>query len=515
MTLFTNNELEFSGVLSQLAYCNPFLEERIELERVALGDEFVKTDPVWSFRADMDEERANINALVNRVSALTQKTRTRLRNGQQATESDLIAYSDLVLFLLYHCYRDRFFKTIDDTITTKATLGKIAFYRSFNEEAQYFLSFPRTHLSRQAINIPHIFACFFQVARAFVHIFNNIVGGSMAAAKLRAAVWQSIFTYDMRRYHRILFKKMGDMSTLICGPSGTGKELVARAIGMSRYIPFDEKNERFTQDFSLSFHALNLSALSPTLIESELFGHRKGAFTGSAEGRAGWLEICGSLGTVFLDEIGEINTAIQVKLLRVLQSRTFQRIGESQDRRFEGKIIAATNRDLAIDMQAGHFRQDLYYRLCSDIITTPSLQEQLRESPEELPNIVLFITKNICGDGEVDGIAQEVTTWIETHLPKDYAWLGNFREMEQCVRNILIRKRYNPRLQLTEDFRNTLRDEIWTGSLSADELLQRYCTIIYAKTGNYQEAARRLQLDRRTVKKYINAELLEELRSDT
>src|SRR4030095_10303350 len=116
------------------------------------------------------------------------------------------------------------------------------------------------------------------------------------------------------------------------------------------------------------FYALNPSALSPTLIESELFGHRRGAFTGAVQDRAGWLEVCPATGTVFLDEIGELDPAIQVKLLRVLQSRTFQRLGDTRDRPFLRKLIAATNRDLGREMAAGEFRKDFYYRLCSDFV---------------------------------------------------------------------------------------------------------------------------------------------------
>ena len=112
-----------------------------------------------------------------------------------------------------------------------------------------------------------------------------MLGASHAATRLRAQVWQSIFTHDMRRYARSLYKRMGDITTLITGPSGTGKELVARAIGLSRFIRFEPHKEQFASDFSASFYAVNLSALAPTLIESELFGHKEGAFTGAASPR--------------------------------------------------------------------------------------------------------------------------------------------------------------------------------------------------------------------------------------
>src|SRR5260370_39965130 len=158
---------------------------------------------------------------------------------------------------------------------------------------------------------------------------------------------------------------MTDCATLITGPSGTGKELAARAIAQSRYVPFDDRKLEFGDDESLSFFPINISALSPTLVESELFGHRRGAFTGAIGDRKGWLEACAELGSVFLDELGDLDPAIQVKLLRVIETRTFHPVGETAGKRFRGKLITATNRDLGAAMRAGHFREDLYYRLCS------------------------------------------------------------------------------------------------------------------------------------------------------
>src|SRR5258707_2410349 len=131
--------------------------------------------------------------------------------------------------------------------------------------------------------------------------------------------------------------------------------------------------------------------MSPALIESELFGHKKGAFTGALSDRKGWLEECQPSGTVFLDEVGDLDPAIQVKLLRVLQTRTFQRLGETTNRHFAGKIVAATNRDPAAAIASGALRRDFYYRLCGDVITTPSLREQLDGPGGELRHLVQHV----------------------------------------------------------------------------------------------------------------------------
>ncbi|MBV8907189.1 MAG: sigma-54-dependent Fis family transcriptional regulator, partial [Acidobacteriia bacterium] len=290
----------------------------------------------------------------------------------------------------------------------------------------------------------------------------------------------------------------------------TGKELVARAIAQSRYVAFDDRKLAFPGEDEPSFFAINISALSPTLVESELFGHRRGAFTGALADRKGWLEFCPEPGSVFLDEIGDLDPAIQVKLLRVIETRTFYPVGESAGRRFHGKLITATNRDLPDLMRRGVFREDLYYRLCSDQVTTPSLADQLADSPGVLRELVVYMARRVAG-ADAEELAKEVITWIEENLGVSYEWPGNYRELEQLVKNVLIRRNYRPTGKIArdpvEDFVTTAR----AGQLSADELLSRYITIVYSRTGSYEETARRLQLDRRTVKSKVDEEMLAKL----
>jgi transcriptional regulator with PAS, ATPase and Fis domain len=233
-----------------------------------------------------------------------------------------------------------------------------------------------------------------------------------------------------------------------------------------------------------------------------LFGHRRGAFTGALADRKGWLEMCSPAGSVFLDELGDLDSSIQVKLLRVIETRTFHPVGDTATMPFRGKIVAATNRDLASLMAKGEFREDLYYRLCSDQIVTPALAEQLADSPAVLRDLVVSITRRLAGD-EGEGLAADVVGWIGKHLGTDYAWPGNYRELEQCVKNVLIRRDYKPvKITRTGDDALRLADDIRSGRVTADELLSRYCGVVYGQTGSYEETARRLKLDRRTVKSY-------------
>jgi len=227
------------------------------------------------------------------------------------------------------------------------------------------------------------------------------------------------------------------------------------------------------------------------------------------------LEICPRLGTVFLDEVGDIETGIPVKLLRVLQTRTFQRLGENRTRHFQGKIITATNRNVTRRMQEGAFREDLYYRLCSYMIETPSLHERLQDSPEELQHLILFIARRVAGDQEGEALAREVEDWISSRIGMDYRWPGNVRELEQCVRNVMIRRAHHPvraPLDRGRTVAETFVGGLNEGGISAEELLRCYCALVYAQTGSFQETARRLNIDRRTVKSKIDPQMLEEYR---
>jgi DNA-binding NtrC family response regulator len=146
--------------------------------------------------------------------------------------------------------------------------------------------------------------------------------------------------------------------------------------------------------------------------------------------------------------------------------------------------------------------------LCSDLVTTPSLKEQIADSPGELRNLVLFIAQRIVGEEEAEAVASEVEAWIERELGSDYLWPGNVRELEQCVRNVLIRKMYRPPEQKRARSGAELADALESGALTAEEVLRRYATLVYAKTGSYVETARRLGIDRRTVKAKVDASLL-------
>lgn len=495
MLVFTAKERAFLQPVASLAYSNPFLPERPALEKAALGREFAVEERIWSRSVtDLAATRANVARIHARLQSEISRIRECLITTDNLHTEDATLYEECVHQLLYQRYYGDFL-----TITRRAP-----FYRQFLKDWNFFFELPGKRFET-ATQPQHLFAGFWQLHRAFHLIFDNIIGSSLVAARLRANVWQSVFTHDMRRYRRTLYLRMGDFPTLITGPSGSGKELVARAIAGSRYVAFDAARLEF-QDTQEQFFPINIAALSPTLIESELFGHRRGSFTGAIADRKGWLEACSPLGSVFLDELGELDLSIQVKLLRVIETRRFAPVGDTGLREFRGKLLAATNRDLPVEMDAGRFRTDLYYRLCSDQIRTPPLAEQIQESPEVLREVLTFMTRRITGE-EYDLALGEVEQWVKENLGEDYLWPGNYREVEQCVRNILIRGSYQPVQREQPSSKDSLTDLLSTATCTAEELLGCYAAMVYKRTGSYETTARHLKLDRRTVKAKVESYL--------
>lgn len=214
-------------------------------------------------------------------------------------------------------------------------------------------------------------------------------------------------------------KKIADARSniLICGESGTGKELVARAIHYNSVRS------------PMPFVAVNCSAVPETLLESELFGHMKGSFTGAISNKAGLFEVANG-GTIFLDEIGDTTPTIQVKLLRVIQEREFRRVGGNQDMKVDVRVIAATNRDLEKAVAEGAFREDLYYRL--DVI--PIRLPPLRLRTGDIPLLVTHFLEKFSQDS---GKPVPVLTPEALHVLLEHEWRGNVRELENLIERVV------------------------------------------------------------------------------
>ena len=214
-----------------------------------------------------------------------------------------------------------------------------------------------------------------------------------------------------------------DISVLITGESGTGKEMVAKAI---------HKQSRRS---SKPLVTVNCGAIPEGIIESELFGHKKGAFTGAAEDRKGYFEEADN-GTVFLDEIGEMPVGTQVKLLRVLESGEFMRVGDAKTRKVDVRMIAATNKNLAEESNKGRFRRDLYYRLRTVTIDAPPLRQRLEDIDLLTERFALLFSRS--NDIVFRGFSSDAI-----RVMKQYDWPGNIRELRNFVESVILLEKGN------------------------------------------------------------------------
>ena len=306
----------------------------------------------------------------------------------------------------------------------------------------------------------------------------NIIGSSPAMERLFDVIRQAAPT---------------QATVLIQGASGTGKELVAQAI------------HHLSPRANGPFVAVHCAALAPTLLESELFGHEKGAFTGAIARRKGRFEMAGG-GTLFLDEIGEIDASVQIKLLRVLETRQFERVGGDETLTADVRFVAATNRDLAAEVRAGRFREDLYYRLDVVGVRMPTLAERASDIPMLCDHFVKeFAPRN---GRTVTGIEPAAMALLQA-----YPWPGNVRELRNTIEKMVVLSRGE--LLTVQDVPANVRDGAETAARTSPEPVpteslaqaekRKILAALDAAGGNRSRAADALGISRRTLHRKLAA----------
>ena len=273
------------------------------------------------------------------------------------------------------------------------------------------------------------------------------------------------------------------LPVLVTGESGTGKELVAQFV-----------HERSGRRGPLV--AVNCAALPAELVESELFGHVRGAFTGAQADRAGRFERADG-GTLFLDEVGDVPASVQVKLLRILQSGWYERVGDDRTRRVDVRVVAATNRDLEAALREGTFREDLYYRIAGVRVRLPPLRER--------PGDVVLLAEHL-GVRYAEAGGRAAPAWSDAALAAlaAYRWPGNVRELQNAVERAVVLAKGGPvePRHLPEEIREAEGPAAGTADdagLSLEEVERRHVVRVLARSKDYEEAARTLGIDKATL----------------
>lgn len=480
----THEERTFFSLVHQAVLANPFSEERIRID-ARIGGLFPET-----------ERYERIGRAISRVREKVVVLEKENRAGLDGyAEEDRQLLRSTLMFELFH----RLVPRMDAHIQKQVEAGERPVPVSFAKEGIAWLV-DKDFSEAEALQL---FALCYQLRRAFYFIDTTLVGRSRCMKKLRESLWNNVFTNSLKVYENHLIGRMEDFSTLILGETGTGKGTAAQCIGKSGFIPFDPDKNTFSESFVHAFVSLNLSEFSENLIESELFGHKKGAFTGAVEDHKGVFHRCSAYGAIFLDEIGDVDIPVQIKLLKVLEERSFTPVGSHTQERFSGRIIAATNRSVSTLVGENGLREDFYYRLCSDLILVPPLRDRILEYPAELDDLISHSLIRILGE-----TSSSMEAWVKEiilrDLGKGYEWPGNVRELSQCIRRILLNHACSPVKPGTEETGvSTLAGQVDRGKIPVKELISGYCRQVYEKTGTFGETARITGLDRRTVKKYV------------
>ena len=483
------SDLKFMQNAQKAVYANPFSKERELIDQSIVGEGCTLSG----------------HLLVEKMIATLKEWTDRIKNKKVNETLDHKNYAAFKSTILLACFYEFHHEFDQHFYLEKENRKHLPKFKS-SEDISGFL---RQFTDFKDYEVSKYISIFYQMRRAFLLIQSRIIGDSIHSNSIRKQLWDCVFTQNPRIYENFLWENMNDFSILLLGPSGTGKSLAAKTIGESSFVPFDFKQKQFLFNYQESYYSVNLSEIPESLLESTLFGHKKGSFTGAVSDHLGVLRQVPNNGCLFIDEIGDANTSIQLKLLRVLQERTFSAVGETQLHRFSGRILAATNKDIPSSIAKGQMRLDFYYRLSSQKIKFPSLKERIQASENELLFLVKYIITNVLKIDDKN-LVDETFRILNCKELEQYEWQGNIRELEQAVRQTIVTGTFNKenilhdRAHDPKSYHDIL-DQLVKNPISVEILTQSYIEKLHLKYKNLSKVGRMTGLDWRTIKKYLDA----------
>jgi DNA-binding NtrC family response regulator len=438
-----------------------------------------------------------------------------LAEGAVLLPTERAVYEGCAIFVLWLEFRTRLQALVDKDAVV------VPFFDEFVERHGAYFDHPGVSVAEPG----HLFSLMYQAHRAWYFPATKIRGRSPSAQRLRAALYSASIGADVAAYADGLYLRMSEIPVLITGETGTGKELAAQCVGWSRYIPIDRPTKRLVAGYRSGMHARNICEISEGLVESTLFGHKRGSFTGAVADATGYFALPGEHGSLFLDEIGELPLNIQAKLLRPIESRECLPMGATEPVKIKGRHIFATHRNLEAMCREEKFRADLFERINGVPIRMPPLRQMLAEAPDELRRYVRwFVAAKIDSPARVEAWTERIVRSIAATRPGD-PWVRNLRELKHYTEQYLLTDgRMSTAVAMAPTAENKtarggpaapasiclpssgiLGARTKAGEISFAELIRAYVTWLYVLLGqNKAETARRTGLNWRTVSRWID-----------
>jgi DNA-binding NtrC family response regulator len=506
-TLFSPIQLAFAAPAACLYGVSPFDPGCDLLVKEALGSSYE------TGKGAAEKNRARMTQWLDEAVTVAADA---LKHGALATPAELDVYQGLALYALAVEFGPMLQPHIE------ANEVEVPFWDEFEKRRlKYFKHAP--------VVVPgpeHMLSILDQMRRARHFAETKILGASRLAQAARAAIYRANLPSDLHAYAEGMYLRIDALPVLITGEPGSGKDLAAECIGWSRYRPFDKNARRFVAKYDADYHARSLCEFPRDLIERELFGHKKGAFTGADADAPGFFALARRHGTLFLDEASQIPLHVQAKLLRPLQNRVYFPLGGTTPVPIQGRLLFASNKDLESMCREGTFHADLHERMNGLHVHMPPLRA---EEPEEIEaRVRTLVAAQIRRPDKVEWW----TAQVMASIPKGHPWRGNMRELVHYVERFLHNGHAGgaagpaPEVgvaaaaasaapapategRVVSSAAVSSEERLWqmarAGELPAEEVMTVLVTRAAVNNdGNKAETARKLGIDKRTVARHID-----------
>jgi two-component system, NtrC family, response regulator HydG len=515
----------FPHNFNRFTRANPFGREHDELVQSFCGPSFQPGVPFWT-QCGTEPKLAQLG----RELQERMRSWARQQPAEVCREAPLgigaSLFEEILLSYLGISFAAQFEAAVWDWFNPqvgKEKAGRFAFFTAYRQEAEEFMGLVPDHGCK--IRLEHFFAAHFQFFRALYLISRRLEGRSDAARSLRENVWTAIFSSSCPWHSMATTKQMRKQPILLLGHCKRTKDQIAEVVSGTQFYPFDLQKFSFASRQSGFVQARselvfsNLAQIEGAQILPMIFGCAKPSAFGLSDSHKGALERCGTTGTIFLEAIHLLSPVGQSKILELVQTGRWSQMGDVRQQTLDGKLVLSGASDVVTDTESQFQNSSFIEALGGQKIIVPGLKERLMGRQNGIREwIHLFAGPWSNGDME-DEIIQSIQSKFQKELGEHYDWPGDLFELGERVNSYFAsgqlagpsRSEQRPKLSPEDQIVLTALQD---GAMTANQWLSQYCTRIYAKTKNYEEAARILAMDRRTVKARIDVALLARLQSE-